>query len=53
MHPVVSWGDLGYHGVSCRNQTDPFNLVHVIVFTKVCYIFQVTSIRNLRVLTNK
>ena len=34
MHPVVSWGDLGYPGVSWRNQTDPFNLVKVIAFTK-------------------
>ena len=30
MHPVVSWGDLGYTGVVRRNQTDPFNLVQVI-----------------------
>ena len=34
MHPVVSWGDPGYPGVSWRNQTDPFNLVEVIAFTK-------------------
>ena len=39
MHPGVSWGDLGYPVVSWGNQTDPFDLVQVIAFTKICYIF--------------
>ena len=39
MHPGVSWGDLGYLGVSWGNQADPFNLVQVIAFTKIRYIF--------------
>ena len=50
MRPGISWGDLG---VSWGNQTDQFNLVQVIAFTKTCYIFLVTSIYNLLALTNK
>ena len=42
MYPWVSW----------RNQTDPFNLVQVIAFTKSS-IFSKSSIRNLLALTKK
>ena len=42
MRPGVSLGalggDLGYSGVFWSNQTDLFNLVQVITFTKICYI---------------
>ena len=38
MRPVVSWGDLGCPWVFWGNQTDPFNLVQVIAFTKICYL---------------
>ena len=53
MRPEVSLGDLGYPGVFLGDQTGLFNLVQVIAFTIICYIFKVTSICNPLALTNK